>query len=150
MIYLAADHRGFALKEALKPFLANQGYEVKDFGALTLDIADDYPDFASAAVEALVLDPEGVAILSCGSGHGMDMLANKYKGIRSALAFNAHVAKQSREHENSNVLVLPSDWMKETEAKDIVKIWLAAEFTDDERHRRRLQKILEIEKINFK
>jgi len=151
MIYLAADHRGFALKEAIKAWLLETGYEVKDLGAPKLDISDDYPDFAEAAVEALVKDfDHGKAILVCGSGHGMDMVANKYKGVRAALCFNASVAKQSREHENANALVLVSDWLKEDQAIEIVKTWLNTEFDGAERNERRLNKISEIEAKNFR
>ncbi len=151
MIYLAADHRGFALKEAIKAWLLETGYEVKDMGAPELDIPDDYPDFAQAAAEALAKDfDHGKAILICGSGHGMDMVANKYKGVRAALCFNISVAKQSREHENANVLVLPSDWLKEDQAVEIVRVWLNAEFDGAERNERRLGKIKEAEENNFK
>ncbi|MBI2097015.1 MAG: RpiB/LacA/LacB family sugar-phosphate isomerase [Candidatus Sungbacteria bacterium] len=150
MIYLGADHRGFALKESLKAWLLEIGYDVKDVGAAELDVADDYPDFAVAAVEALAKDMDhGKAIIVCGSGHGMDMIANKYKGVRAALCFNISVAKQSREHENANVLVLAADWIKEHDALEIVKVWLATEYGGAERNNRRLGKMKEVEEKNF-
>lgn len=145
MIYLGADHRGFSLKETLKAFLLESGQMVKDCGAFEMDINDDYPDFAKAVCEALAADPEGKGILICGSGHGMDMIANKYKGVRAALCFNQKVAIQSREHEDANVLVLPSDWLKEKEAEEIVKAWLETPFGEAERNVRRLQKIIAVE-----
>ncbi|MBI2055060.1 MAG: RpiB/LacA/LacB family sugar-phosphate isomerase [Candidatus Sungbacteria bacterium] len=151
MIYIAADHRGYSLKEALKTALLEVGYEVKDMGALNLDIADDYPDFVEAACEAALHDPaHSKVILVCGSGHGMDMAANKYKGLRAALCFNTSVAKQSREHEDANVLVLASDWVKESEAFEIAKIWLETEFDGADRNIRRLAKIKQQEDRNFK
>lgn len=152
MIHIAADHRGYSLKEGLKSRLLSDGYEVSDAGALKLDINDDYPDFAISAVEAMLREGGkfAKAILVCGSGHGMDMLANKYKGVRSALCFNIRVARQSREHEDANVLVLPADWVKEHDALEIVKTWLETPFSDDERHTRRLGKVKEIEDKNFK
>lgn len=151
MLYLGADHRGYRLKEALKAYLVDAGYDVRDMGALELDIADDYPDFAKAAVETLRGNMDhNKAILICGSGHGMDMLANKYKGMRAALCFNTGVAKQSREHEDANVLVLPSDWLKEQEVMEIVKIWLDTDFDGAERNVRRLEKMKEVEEKNFK
>jgi len=150
MIYLGADHRGFALKETVKAWLLETGYEVNDVGAHELDVTDDYPDFAEMAMEKLSksLDHQK-AILICGSGHGMDMIANKYKGVRAALCFNLNVAKQSREHEDANVLVLPSDWLKEHDALEIVKAWLEMEFGSAERNVRRLEKMSEVEGRNF-
>ena len=151
MIYLAADHRGFQLKEALKKMLIDQNYPVEDKGAFVFDKNDDYVDFAKAAIEQIADNP-GVhrAILICGSGHGMNIVADKYKEIRAAMGYNRYVAVQSRQHENTNVLILPADWVKEREAEDIVNDWLTAEFANEERHLRRLTKILEIEKKNFK
>lgn len=151
MIYLAADHRGFQLKEQLKQALIDQKYPVQDMGALQYDENDDYVDFAKAAIEKIRDNPglhKGIFI--CGSGHGMNIVADKYKGIRSAIGYNRYVAVQSRQHEDANVLVLASDWVKEKEASDIVSDWLNAEFAGEERHMRRLAKINEIEKDNFK
>ena len=150
MIYFVADHRGFQLKEVLKQMLLDQKYPVEDMGALQYDESDDYVDFAKAAVEKIIDNPglhKGIFI--CGSGHGMSMVADKYKGIRSGIGFNRYVAVQSRQHEDANVLVLAADWVKEKEACDIVSDWLGAEFAGEERHIRRLGKISEIEKGNF-
>ena len=151
MIYLAADHRGFQLKEELKAFLSEQGYEVEDVGAFAYDKDDDYVDFARLASEKVAQDPSPHrGIFICGSGHGIDMVVNKYRGLRAALSFNKEVAVQSREHEDANVLVLASDWIEEPEAKEIAATWLTAAFTGEERHVRRLKKIEEIEERNFK
>lgn len=151
MLYVAADHRGFELKEKIKSALEAEGLELEDVGAFSYDKTDDYVDFAKAAAEKVAENPEkNKAILICGSGHGMDVVANKYKGVRSALVFNTEVAVQSREHENANVLVLASDWLEEDEAIEIAKVWLATDFTGEERHVRRLRKIEEIERQNFK
>lgn len=151
MIYLAADHRGFQLKETLKRVLLNQNLPVQDMGALSFDESDDYVDFARAALEKIIDNPgfhKGIFI--CGSGHGMNMVADKYRDIRAAMGFNRYVAVQSRQHENANVLILAADWVKEKEAEDIVSDWLNAEFTTEERHVRRLKKINAIEDKNFK
>ena len=151
MIYLAADHRGFALKEQLKQMLINQKYPVEDMGAFRFDETDDYVDFARAALGKMADDPEvHRGIFICGSGHGMNIVADKYREIRAAMGFNRYVAVQSRQHENANVLILASDWIKEKEARDIVSDWLSAEFTAEDRHVRRLMKITEIEKKNFR
>lgn len=151
MIYLAADHRGFQLKEEFKKYLTQQGHEVEDLGAFAYDQADDYPDFAVAVAEKVAENPQANrGILICGSGHGMDMAANKFAGVRAALCFNPQVAVQSREHEDANVLVLASDHLDETEAKDIVLIWLGKQFDGAERNIRRLGKIKELEERNFR
>ncbi|MBU6415215.1 RpiB/LacA/LacB family sugar-phosphate isomerase [Patescibacteria group bacterium] len=152
MIYLAADHRGFRLKEILKRFLSEELHlPLVDVGAHEQDLYDDYVDFAESALDVMAKDPANhKGIFICGSGHGMDMVANKYKGIRAALGFNADVARQSREHENTNVLVLPSDWLNEDEAKKIVKVWLESEFSGVDRHIRRVDKISAVEEENFK
>ena len=150
MIYFAADHRGFQLKEALKQVLLNQDLSVQDMGAFSFDESDDYVDFARFALEKIIDNPglhKGIFI--CGSGHGMNIVADKYKEIRAAMGFNRYVAVQSRQHENTNVLILAADWVKEKEAEDIVSDWLNAEFTSEKRHERRLKKIEEIEDKNF-
>lgn len=150
-IFLAADHRGFHLKEFLKRFLSEAGYLVEDCGAGVLVSDDDYVDFAAKAAETVSQNPvEDRAILICGSGHGMDMVANKFKGVRAALCFNTDVARQSREHEDANVLVLPSDWLVGEAAADIARTWLEASFSAEERHVRRLEKINEVEEKNLK
>jgi len=151
MIYLAADHRGFLLKEELKKFLADSGFEVKDVGALSYNKSDDYVDFAREAAEKIVKSPErDRGIFICGSGHGMTMVADKYKGLRAALVFNKEVAIQSREHDDANILVFAADWITVEEAKEIALIWLKTTFSGEERHVRRLNKIKELEEKNFK
>ena len=151
MIYLAADHRGFQFKEELKKCLVEKGYEIEDVGAFSYDKNDDYVDFAIAAAEKIIKDSSvhrGVFI--CGSGHGMDIMANKYKGVRAAIGFNKAVAVQSREHENANVLVFAADWVSSSEAEEMVIAWLSTEFKGEERHVRRLKKMEEREAKNFK
>lgn len=150
MIYLAADHRGFKLKEAIKESLIKQGVAVEDMGALAYDAADDYVDFAVAAAAKIAENPaEHKGIFLCGSGQGVDIVANKFRGIRAALCWNTAVAKQSREHEDANVLVLPADWLDEMQAREIISIWLGAGFTGEDRHIRRLEKIEKTEQENF-
>ncbi|MFY9463290.1 MAG: RpiB/LacA/LacB family sugar-phosphate isomerase [Candidatus Sungiibacteriota bacterium] len=151
MIYLAADHRGFQSKEAIKKSLIEQGVEIEDIGALVYDAGDDYVDFAAAAAEKIAQNSsEHKGIFICGSGHGMDMVANKYRGVRAAVCWNMQVARQSREHDDANVLVLPADWLDEMTAQEIVAVWLGASFSGEDRHIRRLKKIEKIEARNFK
>jgi len=144
MIYLGADHRGFKLKETLKAFLEEEGYQFEDLGNTVYDPADDYPDFAAAVARKVAENPkENRGILLCGSGVGMDVVTNKFKGVRSALVWSTDEAlvKQSRQHNDSNVLSLPADHLTEEQAKKIVKLWLETPFSGEERHIRRLRKI---------
>jgi ribose 5-phosphate isomerase B len=146
LIYIGADHRGFKLKESLKVYLKESGYEVVDVGNNKYDENDDYPDFASAAARKVSLDPENSrGILICGSGVGMDVAANKYKNIRSALVTTPDQAAISRHDDNANVLSLAADFLTESEAKKILTVWLQTDFSEEERHRRRLEKIEKIE-----
>ena len=151
MLYLATDHRGLKLKEELKKYLLEQGFEIEDVGAFAYNQDDDYVDFASTAAQKIVENPSmHKGIFICGSGHGMDMVANKFKGVRAVLVFNSEVAAQSREHEDANVLVFASDWIEPEKAEDLVTIWLGKSFGGAERNIRRLNKIKEIEESNFK
>ena len=149
MIYLATDHRGFQLKESIKKFLAGRGIEAEDTGAFAYAEEDDYTDFAAAAATKISQNPlEHKGIFICGSGHGVDIVANKFRGIRAALCWNTAVAKQSREHEDANVLVLPTDWLDARAAEEIIAAWLGTPAGNEERHKRRIEKIQDIEKRN--
>ncbi len=142
MIYIGADHRGYQLKEFLKTHLKESNYDFEDVGAHELNPADDYPDFALAAAKKVAEKPdENRGILLCGSGVGVDIVANKIKGIRSALCFDVRQAAISRNDDNTNVLSLPADFVSESAAKEIVKIWLETKFSGEERHIRRVGKI---------
>lgn len=146
LIYIGADHRGFQLKESLKNYLKGSGYEVVDVGNDKYVAGDDYPDFAALAAKKVSLDPENSrGILICGSGVGVDVAANKFKNVRSALAFNAEQAAASRSDDNANVLSLAADYLDEDSAKKILSVWLATNFSGEERHQRRLRKIEDIE-----
>jgi 2-polyprenyl-6-hydroxyphenyl methylase/3-demethylubiquinone-9 3-methyltransferase len=135
-LYIAADHRGFSLKETIKAKMGN----LIDQGAHTLQTEDDYPDYAKAACQA-INSPEDKAILICGSGHGMDIAANRFPHIRAIIGFNQEVVKQGRAHEDANVLVLASDWVDAQTALDYIHTFISTPFSKEERHRRRLQKL---------
>ena len=142
-IYLASDHAGFELKEDIKKFLADSGYEVKDFGAYALDPEDDYPDLIRKAAEAVANDPEGSrAIVFGGSGEGEAMVANRVKGVRAAVIykFDKEIIKLSREHNNANVLSIGARFVSERQAKKAIKLWLKTPFSGDVRHKRRIDK----------
>lgn len=147
MIYIGADHRGYKLKEALKLYLKELNFEFEDLGALELNSDDDYPDFALAVAKKVAESPEeNRGILICGSGVGVDIVANKIKSIRCALCFDAAQTNASRNDDNTNILSLASDFIAEEKAKEIVKMWLQTPYAKLEKYERRINKIKEIEK----
>ncbi|MDE2001175.1 MAG: RpiB/LacA/LacB family sugar-phosphate isomerase [Patescibacteria group bacterium] len=146
LIYLGADHRGFRLKESVKKYLKDQAYEVVDVGNTELVQTDDYPDPAAIAARKVSMDPNSSrAILICGSGVGMDMVANKFPHVRSVLALNPDQVASSRNDDNTNVLSLAADYTDEEHAKQFVSVWLDTPFAGEERHKRRLLKVDDIE-----
>jgi len=145
MLYLGADHAGWHLKEEIKKYLKELGYQYEDLGNQELDPKDDYPDFALAIAKKVAQTNEQ-GILICATGLGMAMVANKIKGIRAAVCWDNFTALQSRQHNDSNILCLGGKVTDLETAKKLVRIWLETEFTKEERHLRRLEKIKDIEK----
>jgi len=139
MIYLGADHAGFALKEEIKKYLEELGYEYEDLGAKELNPQDDYSDFGLAVAEKIKEEDKG--ILFCGTGLGMCISANKIKGARAVTVWDEDTASQSRQHLDANVLCLGGNAIDKEKAKRLVKIWLETEFSGEERHKRRIEKI---------
>lgn len=141
-IYIGADHRGYILKESLEKFLISRGYDVDDQGDEKLDPDDDFPVFAGRVVAKILSsedsDPRG--ILFCGSGQGMAMTANRYKGIRAAVIWNVEEAKSARNDDNSNVLALPAHLFEDNiqAMQDIVEAWLKTPFDNSARRTRRI------------
>ncbi len=150
MVVLAADHRGFKLKETLKGFLAQEGYEVVDVGAHEKIATDDYPDFASAGTLKVLENPGSRGIFLCGSGMGMDVVANKFRGIRATVAYSRDSAEHARTHDDVNVITLAADAISQAEAWEIAGTFLSTEFDGAERNVRRLEKVKAIEEKNFK
>lgn len=144
-IFIGSDHGGYELKEELKGFLEELGYEVEDMGAHTLDPDDDYPDFIFPTAEKVAQNPGNMGIVIGRSGNGEAMAANKVKGIRAALCWNEEIARKAREHNDANVLSLGADFVSVEKAKKIVKTFLETPFSGEERHKRRLQKIANYE-----
>ncbi len=140
-IYIGADHRGFALKETLKQYLAGQAYEVIDAGNAAYDAGDDYPDFAHAVAEKISADPDARGILMCGSGAGVAIAANKVRGIRAATIAYVKQAFMARNDEDINILALPADFIDEKTAEEITNIFLTTPFSGEARHVRRRAKI---------
>ena len=143
-IAIGSDHGGLALKEVIKPFLIEQGYEVVDFGTGTTDSCD-YPIYGQRVGEAVSFGDCNRGIAICGTGLGISMAVNKIPGIRGALCTNEFMAEMSREHNDANVLVLGARVLGEGLALRIVKFWLETEFAGD-RHQRRIDGITAIEK----
>jgi ribose 5-phosphate isomerase B len=139
-IYIGADHAGYELKQALVDELKRLGYEPVDVGPKALDPADDFPDFAKPVADAVSRGNVARGILTCGSGVGMSMTANRYPRVRAALAWNADVAAMSRKHNDSNVLVLPARFIDQADAKAALRSWLDTSF-EGGRHARRVAKI---------
>ena len=134
-IAVASDHGGYILKEKLIKYL-NRDYEVQDFGTDS-EASCDYPVFAKRVSNAVLNEGYDRGILICGTGIGMAIAANRFKGIRAANVFNTDCARLSREHNNSNVLTLGARIIDETQAKEIVDVWLNSDF-QGERHQRRI------------
>lgn len=148
MIAIGADHGGYKLKEEIKKYLDEQGIEYKDFGTYSEERAD-YPEIAREVSKAVQTKKCERGILICRSGYGMSMVANKFKGVRSAPCFEETAAKFSRMHNDSNVLALGADYVTTSQAIQIVRVWIATEF-EGGRHQDRLDLITEIEKENMR
>ncbi len=144
-IAVAADHAGYPLNERVIEELRSAGHELIDFGTHDGSVPDDYPDYAKLVGEAVQTSDAEIGILICGSGVGAAVAANKLRGIRAALCGDTYSAHQSREHDDCNVLCLGARVVGVDLALDIVRAFVAARFTGEERHRRRLEKIKSME-----
>ncbi|MDP8253426.1 MAG: ribose 5-phosphate isomerase B [Candidatus Kaelpia aquatica] len=142
-ISLGSDHRGYKSKEYLKKILKDLDIAYSDEGTLGEESCD-YPDFAKLAVERVLREEVDFAILICGSGLGMSIAANKFKGIRAALCLSADMAQMARQHNDANVLVLSASFIELGEIKNILNAWLGNDF-EGGRHERRVRKISEFE-----
>jgi ribose 5-phosphate isomerase B len=149
-IAIGSDHAGFELKENVKKFLKEKGYEYHDFGAETLDPQDDYTEYGRKVAEAVASGAYDRGIVACGTGIGMSIVANKVPGIRAAACQSTDMARISREHNNANVLALGGRLLAKELASDIVAVWLETPFSEEERHVRRIEKIREIERAQSK
>ena len=143
MIAIGADHGGFDLKEKLKRYLTDWGYEVKDCGTDSAK-AVDYPDYALLVAQAVARGEAWRGIMVDSVGIGSAMVANKVRGIRAAFCYDRATARSSREHNNANVLTLGGKLVREDEAREITRVWLDTEFAGG-RHQGRVDKITAIE-----
>ena len=158
-IYIGSDHAGFELKEDLKVYLEELGYEVEDKGALSRNDDDDYPDFIHLVAEAVSIDKESKGIVLGGSGQGEAMCANRTKGVRAAVFYGPRLAvgavdvsgrqsinpyeivNLSRMHNDANILSISGRFCSRLEAREATKIFLETKFSGDERHTRRINKL---------
>jgi ribose 5-phosphate isomerase B len=140
MISIGTDHRGFKMKEELKKFLSSENIEYKDFGTYSEDSVD-YPDFAKLVSESIQRGESEYGVLICGSGMGICIPANKYKGIRAVNILTEKMAEMSRRHNNANVICFGADFIDAETAKICLKKFLSTSFDSDDRHARRVNKI---------
>ena len=147
-IAIACDHGGYALKEEIKKYLDEKGIEYKDFGCDSEE-RTDYPNYGELAMKAIQRKECDKGILICGTGFGMSIVANKFKGIRCASCWNEEVAKLLKAHNDANVIALPGRFINISQAVVILRAWIASEFLGG-RHTERLQMIKDIEKENMK
>ena len=144
MIAVGADHGGYKMKEELKNLLAELGHAARDFGTDSTD-AVDYPDFAHSVARAVAEGAADLGIVIDGAGVGSAMTANKVPGVRAAACYSEKVARNSREHNDANVLTLGSQTINSEEMRAIVRAWLSTEITED-RHKKRVAKIEAVER----
>ncbi len=144
-IALGCDHAGWPLKDGIAELLRRSGHQVVDVGAHAFDPDDDYPDFAYAVAELVAAGRCARGIVICGSGVGAAVVANKVPGVRAAVCHNTFSARQGVEDDDVNVLCLGARVVGPGLAHDVVRAWLEARFSGENRHARRLAKLLEIE-----
>lgn len=144
-VYIAADHRGFTTKEQLKSYLAEQGVEVEDLGAEERVDGDGYVDYAVAVAKRIANEHDARGIVICGSGVGVDMVANKTRGVRSGLGIAEDQVTAARKDDDINVLAIAADYTLPEEVKKMVNAFLKTPFSQAERHQKRLEKVRELE-----
>jgi ribose 5-phosphate isomerase B len=144
-IAIGADHAGFALKQKLGDTLRDLGHEVTDTGTTSADPVD-YPDYAEAVGQLILAGKADRGVLICGSGVGVSVAANKLPGIRAAVCHDTYSAHQGVEHDDMNILVLGARIIGEELARELVRTFLGARFTGEERHRRRMEKVKALER----
>jgi ribose 5-phosphate isomerase B len=141
-IAIGSDHAGFVIKECIKQEFSEEGYTFHDFGAFS-ETSMDYPDTAHPLAKAVQSGEYNVGILICGSGNGVAIVANKYKGIRAAICWNSEITGLARKHNDANIIVLPARFVSKEEAIRYVQLFLNTEF-EGGRHQVRVEKIANI------
>ena len=146
-VYIASDHGGFEAKKHLIEKLS-LAYDLVDLGPESLNPNDDYPVYAEKVAKKVVEDRGSMGILTCRSGEGMEIAANKIDGVRAVAAWNTAVAEESRKDNDSNVLSLAADQLNTEQMIEISKTWLGTQFSNQPRHQRRLEQIEKLEEEN--
>jgi ribose 5-phosphate isomerase B len=146
IVALGCDHAGFPLKETVAEAIRAAGHSVLDCGAMSLNPGDDYPDFTAAVARAVLDTRAERGVVVCGSGVGAAVAANKFRGIRASLCHDTFSARQGVEDDSMNVLALGARIIGPSLAEELVKAFLRATFSNAERHRRRLEKVLAFER----
>lgn len=145
-LFIASDHGGYAIKKRLVRYVQNElEREIEDLGPHEYVETDDYPDFVVPLTQK-VLETQGRGIVICRNGIGVCIASNKIRGIRAGIGYNIAAAESMMKDDNTNVLALAADHVSEEFAMAILKKWLESEFSSDERHVRRLAKVVELEK----
>ena len=147
-IYIGSDHGGFEHKQHLVSLLEQEHFTITDCGTYSSE-STDYPDFALAVGKSVSEHPKAKGILLCRSGEGMEMAANKVPKIRAALVWNTAVAAETRRDNDANILVIPSDFVSQLEITEIVRVFLSTNFSGEDRHVRRLEKLHNIEHTHY-
>ncbi|MDA1227496.1 MAG: ribose 5-phosphate isomerase B [Chloroflexi bacterium] len=144
-IAVGADHAGYTAKEPIKALLKSLGHEVVDVGAYEVDPLDDYPDIAKILADTVASGDVDRGIMLCGSGVGAAVAANKVRGVRASVCHDTYSAHQGVEHDDMNVLCIGARIIGEELVKEIVDSFASAQFSGEERHQRRLNKVLKME-----
>lgn len=144
-VFIGADHNGFRLKEHIEHYLRSLGHDVKDVSGNKLDPHDDFPLHAARVVNQVLANEGSVGILLCGSGQGVCMAANRFKGIRASLVWNKDEARSSRNDDDANVLCLAARELVDLDqAKELIDIWLTTDFSGAARYQRRIKQLDEL------
>tara|TARA_Y100000034_G_scaffold56314_1_gene68988 strand:+ start:534 stop:980 length:447 start_codon:yes stop_codon:yes gene_type:complete len=144
-LYIASDHGGFKVKEKLQVYLEKKGHTVEDVGPSSLDMKDDYPDYAIPLGEKVVRS-RAMGIIACRNGQGIAIAANKVKGVRAVTGFSVKEVKTTRKDDNANVLSIPSDYMSWPVIVKMVNAFISTPFSGKLRHKRRLRKVARYER----
>jgi ribose 5-phosphate isomerase B len=144
-VYLASDHAGFNLKEKVKEFLLSKNYDVLDCGDFAPNKGDDYPVFVGIAAEKVSKDVSSRAIVFGKSGAGEEIVANKFENVRAVLGFSEENVRLARLHNNANILSLGSQFVNSEDAISFAQIFLETEFSNEQRHKRRIEEIKKLE-----
>lgn len=145
-IYISSDHQGYKLKEYLKDKLTNLDHIIIDWGPQNYDKDDDYPQQTEKVIKQIAENPEEKAILICKNGVGVTIFANRFKNVRAGLSWNPKHAKSHKVDDHTNILTLPAGYIKPKEGLKIVKTWINTEFSNEERHNRRINQIENLSK----